>query len=75
MRIKVRVTPRATLHEVIKLSDGTLRVKLKSPPVKGKANRELIEVLASYYKVPRDRVSIVSGFTRPQKIVEIEEEP
>ena len=45
-QIKIRVTPRAKKTEITEtLADGTLKIKLKSPPVDGKANEELIKFL------------------------------
>ena len=49
MQIKVKVTPRSSRSEVIGEKDGVLIVKLKSAPVDGEANEELIQVLSKYY--------------------------
>ena len=71
MKIKVKVIPGSKKQEVIEMGDGTLRVKLCSQPLKGKANKELVELLASYYKVPKSEISIASGHTSKQKLVEV----
>ena len=47
-------------------------VGLLSRPEKGKANRELIEKLARYFKVSSSRVRIISGLRSRRKVVEIE---
>jgi len=41
--------------------DGTWLAKLKSPPVDGKANTELIELVARHHGCARSAVSIRSG--------------
>ncbi len=48
-----------------------LRVTLTQPPEKGKANKQLIEVLAAHFKIPKNRVKLVSGLTSRFKVVEI----
>ncbi len=55
-----------------KVVDGEpLRVWLRSKPVKGKANAELIEVLAKHFGVSKNRVTIISGLTSRRKRVEV----
>jgi hypothetical protein len=55
------------------LVNGTeITIWLRSKPERGKANRELIERLASYFEVSKDKVHIISGFTSTKKAVEIE---
>ncbi|MEG3437407.1 DUF167 domain-containing protein [Pannus brasiliensis CCIBt3594] len=71
--IQVKVKPNAKQQSVTIQEDGSFLVSLKSPPTEGKANRELIEVLAKHFQVPRSRVSIRSGLSSRIKIVVIEE--
>ncbi|MEG5067583.1 DUF167 domain-containing protein [Microcoleus sp. B3-A4] len=55
--------------------DGSLTIHLKSPPVDGKANQELIILLAKNFKVPKSALGIKSGFSSRNKLVEIPMEP
>ena len=56
-----------------KIVEGNpLKVWLRSKPVKGRANAELIEVLAEHFGVTRDRITLVSGTTSKRKRVEIQ---
>ena len=71
MKVKVKVIPKSSVAHIEEDFEGNLRVKLKSPPIKGQANRELIERLAKYYKVSKSQVNIISGQTSKNKIVEI----
>ncbi|MBT3418975.1 MAG: DUF167 domain-containing protein [Candidatus Magasanikbacteria bacterium] len=72
--IFVRVLPRSSKEEVVGfMANGVLKVKLTTPPVDGKANEKLIDLLSSYYSVHRSAVSIVSGHTSKNKHVSIEE--
>lgn len=52
--------------------DGSLTIYLKAPPVDGKANEELINTLAKKYDVPKSNVTIKSGLSARQKLVEID---
>ncbi|MDO8509993.1 MAG: DUF167 domain-containing protein [bacterium] len=73
MKIKIRVLPRSSKNEVIgEMADGTLKIKLTSPPVDGKANEALIELLAEHYNISKNKIKIVSGLTSKNKIIEIE---
>lgn len=71
MRIKVKVIPGAPKALIMVISSEELRVKVKSPPDKGKANRELIELLADHYGVAKSYVRIIRGETSRHKIIEI----
>lgn len=67
----VRVVPRASRSEVGGEYDGALRVRIKSPPIDGAANRELTRVIAKSFRVPQKAVEIVSGSTSKNKIVRV----
>ncbi len=73
MKIKIRVVPRSSKNEVVgPMSDGAIKVKLTAPPVDGKANESLIQLLSKHYDVKKDKIKIVSGLTSKNKIVEID---
>jgi len=71
VRIKVKVIPRAKKQDIIVLPDGSLKVKLISPPEKGKANKELIKSIAEYYRIRKSAVRIINGEQSREKILEI----
>jgi uncharacterized protein len=58
--------------EKVELSDNEITICLRSKPERGKANRELVERLASYFEISKDKVHIISGLTSTKKLVEIE---
>lgn len=71
--ITVRVTPRASKNEISEvMQDGTIKIKLTSPPVEGKANRALIEFLSELLAIPQSKIEIVSGSTGRKKLIVIE---
>lgn len=71
MRIYAKVTPRAGKNEVLKISDGGYKVRVTSPPEKGKANEAVIELLADYFHVAKNCVHITGGKSARIKIIDI----
>jgi len=71
--IQVRVKPRAKTSVLERLPDDTWIAHLKSPPVDGKANGELIELLAEKFDCPKSAIVIKSGKASRLKLVQIAE--
>ena len=70
MRYEVKATPNSREASVVE--EGTrLKVKIDAPPVDGKANRRLIEILSDHFDVPKSEIKIVFGYASRNKIVEI----
>ena len=69
--IKVRVVPRSSRNRIIGVEDGIFKIKLKAPPVDGKANKALIEFLARRLGLAKGSVEIISGERSRQKSVRI----
>lgn len=74
MKKRVKVKPNAKLQRLIHEEDGSLTIHLKSPPVDGKANAELIKYLAKEFGVTKSCITIKSGLSSRQKLVEIQVE-
>ena len=72
MMLQVKVKPRARSSSLEKLPDGTWVARIKSPPVDGKANAELIELVAEQFGCRKSEVSIKSGAGGRMKLVKIE---
>ena len=70
--ISVRVYPNAAGNEVAGFSDGIFRVRVAAPPVKGKANRELVTFLGEALGISKNRVSITRGHTTRNKFIAID---
>jgi len=71
-KISLRVYPGATRNEVVGFADGIWRVKISAPPVKGKANKELIAFLSQILGVSQSTLTILKGHTTRNKVVAIE---
>ncbi|MBX9852610.1 MAG: DUF167 domain-containing protein [Cytophagaceae bacterium] len=53
-RIEVKIIPNARKNSVEE-KEGIYRVHVTSPPVDGKANKALIELLAEYFNLKKSR--------------------
>jgi len=53
------------------LRDQTLKIRIKAPPEKGKANAELIKFLSGEMNVPKENIEIISGKTDHIKLLRI----
>jgi uncharacterized protein YggU (UPF0235/DUF167 family) len=72
-RIQVKVRPNARASSLAQAADGTWVAALRSPPLDGKANRELIALVADHFGCPRSAVSIRHGAGGRLKLVEIDD--
>jgi uncharacterized protein len=71
--LQVRALPGAGISEVRGLANGELKVAVKAPPEKGKANEEIITVLARFFDTNKSRIGIVRGLANRSKQVIIKE--
>jgi uncharacterized protein (TIGR00251 family) len=69
--IDVRVVTRAGHAGIAGCRDRALLVRLNAPPVDGRANAELVALLAQTFAVPKHAVAITSGERSRRKRVHI----
>ncbi|HBG95153.1 MAG TPA: YggU family protein [Chromatiaceae bacterium] len=70
--LDVRVQPRARADELGEPIGDALRIRLRPPPVDGKANARLIALIAETFGVSRRHVAIVAGAHARLKHLRIE---
>lgn len=70
--LQVKVKPNARACGLEQLDDGTWVARVKSPPVDGKANAELVALIAKHFGVRKAQVSIRSGASGRMKLVRID---
>jgi len=66
------VQPGATRTEIAGTHGEALKIRIKAPPVEGKANAALVRYLAGAFGVPTRQVMLVRGESSRQKILRIE---
>ena len=71
MKLNVVVKPNARKNAVETRQDGSLVVYVSTPPIEGRANERLVQVLAEHFGRPRRDIVIVSGVRSKRKIVEV----
>lgn len=69
--LPIKVKPNSKTQNIQQESDGSWIVHLKSPPVEGKANEELIKLLSKKFDIPKSQITIKSGLSSRNKLVEI----
>ncbi|MDD5668667.1 MAG: DUF167 domain-containing protein, partial [Candidatus Omnitrophica bacterium] len=70
MVVSVKVIPKSSRAMVEKSGDG-LKVHLTKPACDGLANKQLIELLADFFKVKKYDIRIIRGEKTRQKIVDV----
>lgn len=71
LTLQIKVKPRAKVSSLTQEADGQWLAKLKAAPVDGKANRELIALVARQFGCPKAAVSIRSGASGRLKLVRV----
>lgn len=59
--------------DFVVINEKQITIGIKSKPIKGVANIEIIKKLAKYFKIPTSSVQIKSGHKSRQKIIKIQE--
>ncbi len=72
MLISVRVHPNAKKSELVGFSNRVWQVRVSAPPVKGKANTELIALLSDVLGLGKSSLSIIRGHTSRSKVITID---
>ena len=65
--INVKAQPRSSRSGIDGLAGDAVKVRIRSAPVDGKANKELVETIADAFGLPKSRVEFRSGETSKQK--------
>ncbi|MGD9819580.1 MAG: DUF167 domain-containing protein [Desulfomonilaceae bacterium] len=72
LEIRVKVTPNSSQGSISYKDGEALIVKLKSPPVDGKANNELVRILSKKLRISQSAVQITRGFNSREKTLLIQ---
>ena len=68
MKISVIVKANAKENKLEKITDNSFKINVKAPKEDGKANREVIKLLAEYFKVTKQEVTLKSGYRSKNKL-------
>ncbi len=69
--MKLTVKVKIGRRENVSWDGSTLFVGVDAPPVDGKANKRLIELMAKLFDLPKSSIQIVQGHTARYKILDL----
>jgi uncharacterized protein (TIGR00251 family) len=70
-RVRLRVAPGATRAGVVGRHGDAWKVRVTAPAEGGRANDAVVRLLADTFELPRTAVTLVSGHSARDKIVEL----
>ena len=71
VELRLYVYPNAARSELVGFSEGVWRVRVAAPPLKGKANKELIAFLAQKLGLSKGDLTILKGHTSRHKLISV----
>lgn len=63
------VQPGAKRTEIVGIHEGALKIRLNTPPIEGRANKELLKYIAQIFKVPPSQVVLQRGDKSRHKVL------
>ena len=70
--IIIKLLPRSSRSQIMGRDGEVYKIKVTSPPVDGKANRELISLISKKLGIPKSSIEIVSGKTSRMKVLRLQ---
>ena len=70
--LQIKVKPRSKASSLEQAKDGTWVARLKAPPVDGKANEELVALVAEHFHCRTTAVLIKAGASGRMKLVQVQ---
>ena len=69
--LRLQVKPNSRVEELTPQDDGSFIARVKAPPVDGKANAAVINLIAKHFGIRKSQVVIKSGASARMKLVQI----
>jgi uncharacterized protein (TIGR00251 family) len=73
--IQVKVKPNSRTSTFEQSEEGVWLAQIKSPPVDGRANQDLIQHVAKDFRCAKSAVSIKSGASARTKLIRVQANP
>jgi len=71
VKLRIKVIPSSSTDCIAGWLGDTLKIKVKAPPEKGKANQSVIKIIENHLNLAKNSIEIISGFTSSKKIINI----
>ena len=57
----VKLVPNSSFSKIVDYTEEYVRIKISSPPIENKANKELINFCSKLFDINKSKIEIVSG--------------
>ena len=71
LMIDIKAVPGSSRSEIVGFLGKDLKIKVAAPPEKGKANDEILIILANTFHVHTNQIQIIKGHTSARKRIRI----
>jgi uncharacterized protein (TIGR00251 family) len=71
MILHVEAKPNAHKNDYEIINENTLRIRIKAPPVEGKANEAIIAYLSEILHIPKSKIVLLKGAAAKYKQFEV----
>jgi len=71
-RIQVKIKARAKRSAITGSVGDAIKIEVAAPPLEGRANAEVVRLVAELAGVSRSKVRIIMGETNPLKLIEVD---
>lgn len=71
MLIKIKVFPDSKKEKIVKLGEDRFEIRVREKAKEGRANQRAIELLAEFLGISPDKIKIVKGAKKQNKILKI----
>lgn len=70
--LKVTVIPNSSQSCIVGIQEGIIKLKLNSPPIDGRANKEVIAFFSKFFRVSKSSIKLLRGDKSKLKTLKIE---
>lgn len=67
----VLIQPRSSKNEIVGLQDDFIKIKVTSPPIDGRANKQFLNILGEKLKINKSMIEIIGGSKSRRKTIKI----
>jgi uncharacterized protein len=71
VRLRLRVSAGASRRRVLGVYGGALKISVKAPPERGRANRDALALVAETFGLAPSEVALAAGEASPDKVVRL----
>lgn len=57
----VKLVPNSSFSKIVDYTEEYVRIKISSPPIENKANKELISFCSKFFDINKSKIQIISG--------------